>query len=227
MIALKQVKTWRTIIFYHEKLNIKIKMKHLLLVGLFGLCFGNQLTAQNTTGMDKVSIDGQLLTYMVDDCGDTILVANLDDVSITSPRKFENREDLLTYRRYRRYAIKVYPYAVEAIKIFRELDYATETLSKRKRKKYVKKLQKDLEREFEEPLKKLSKTQGKILFKMIEKELDTPMHDLIKNLRGGFTATYWSTFASMWGHKLKEGYIPGDDPIMDIVLNDMDISHKL
>jgi hypothetical protein len=202
-------------------------MKHLFLIGLFGLCFGPQLVAQNTTGVDKVSIDGNLLTYMVDDCGDTILVANLDDVSITSPRRFDNREDLLKYRRYRRYAIKVYPYAVEAIKIFRELDYATENLSKNKRKKYVKKLQKDLEREFEDPLKKLSKTQGKILVKMIEKELDTPMHELIKNLRGGFTATYWSTLASMWGHKLKEGYIPGEDPIMDIVLNDMDISHKL
>lgn len=202
-------------------------MKHIFLMSLLGMFLSYSLNAQNTTGMDKVSIDGNLLTYMIDDCGDTILVANLDDVSITSPRRFGNREDFLKYRKYRRYAIKVYPYAVEAIKIFREVDYATETMTKSKRKKHVKKLQKDLEREFEEPLKKLSKTQGKILVKMIEKELETPMHQLIKNLRGGFTATYWSTFASMYGHKLKEGYIPGDDPIMDIVLNDMDISHKL
>jgi len=82
-------------------------------------------------------------------------------------------------------------------------------------------------KEFEEPLRKLSKTQGYILVKMIERETDRPMHDLIKELRGGLTATYWSTMGKMFGHELKNGYIEGENPILDIVLQDYDISHEV
>ena len=88
-------------------------------------------------------------------------------------------------------------------------------------------LQKKLKKEFKDPLKKLTKTQGKILIEMIERELDTPFHTLVKNLRGGFTAGYWNTLGKMYGYNLKEGYIPGKDPILDAVLNDFDISYTV
>ena len=122
--------------------------------------------------------------------------------------------------------MKVYPYAVEAIKIFRESERITHTMKKRKRKKHFKRLQKELKKEFEEPLKKLTKTQGLILTKMIEKELNTPMYTLIKNLRGRTTATFWSTMGRFYGYRLKDGYKEGQDPILDAVLTDFDISHK-
>jgi len=86
-------------------------------------------------------------------------------------------------------------------------------------------LQRELKKEFEDPLKNLSKTQGRILVHMIERELDTPLHFLIKELKGGLTATYWSTAGSFFGYHLKRGYIEGEDPIMDIVLADFDVTH--
>lgn len=193
----------------------------LILFAFIGISFGQE----GKTG--KVLIDGQVMPFMIDECGDTLILANLDNISISTPRQFDNKEDFKRYRRYRRYAVKVYPYAVEAIKIFREVEYATQTMKKRERKKYIKKLNKRLKKEFKDPLKKLTKTQGKILIKMIERELDTPMFYLIKDLRGGFTATYYSTVGVLYGHKLKEGYIEGQDLILDAVLTDMDISHEL
>ena len=63
--------------------------------------------------------------------------------------------------------------------------------------------------------------------KMIEKELDKSMFKLIKELRGGWNANYWSAAAGMFGHKLKKGYIPGQDPVLDAVLNDLDISYQI
>lgn len=170
-------------------------------------------------------INGQKMSYTVDECGDTLYMASLDGVSISSPRKFDDRDEYRRYRRYKIYAVKVYPYAVEAIKIFREADYATQHMKKRKRKKYLKKLQKDLEREFEAPLKKLTRTQGLILMKMIEKELDTPMFYLIKELRGGISANYWGSMSRLYGYKLKEGYVEGADPLMDAVLNDLNLDY--
>lgn len=176
---------------------------------------------------EKVTIDGHLLTMWITESGDTLLIANLDEMSVSSPRKFRTDQERLLYERYRRYAIKVYPYAVEAIKVFREVEYFTQDMNKRNKKKRIKKLQDDLEREFEEPLKKLTKTQGYVLMKMIERELNSPMFDLVKNLRGGFTAAYWTTFGWFYGHHLGEGYKVGEDPILDIVLEDFDISYSL
>jgi hypothetical protein len=190
------------------------------------MLFTFQLFAQKEK-KETVTIDGHLLTMWITESGDTLLIANLDEMSVSSPRKFRTDQERLLYERYRRYAIKVYPYAVEAIKVFREVEYFTQDMNRRDKKKRIKELQDDLEREFEEPLKKLTKTQGYVLMKMIERELDTPMHDLVKNLRGGFTATYWSTLGWFYGHQLGEGYHVGEDPILDIVLDDFDISYSL
>ena len=35
----------------------------------------------------------------------------------------------------------------------------------------------------------------------------------------------WNAVGKMWGYDLKQGYIEGDDPIMDAIIQDFDISH--
>ena len=85
---------------------------------------------------------------------------------------------------------------------------------------------KQLKKEFKTPLKNLTKTQGKILIKMIEKELDTPFYTLMKDMKGGWTAGYWNQMGKFFNYDLKEGYHEGDDPILDVVINDFDISYK-
>ncbi|HMP29549.1 MAG TPA: DUF4294 domain-containing protein, partial [Saprospiraceae bacterium] len=121
----------------------------------------------------------------------------------------------------------VFPYAKEAIRIFREYEYAQQHLSKREAKKKLKQLEKELTKEFEEPLKKLTKLQGKIMFKMIEKELDQSMYELLKGLKGTFTAFYWNSFSKLYDYNLKEGYEPGKYEILDAVLTDFDVSHRI
>lgn len=200
-------------------------MKRLLIFFILFTSIG--LMAQSDLGEKKMSINGQVVTAFIDECGDTIILAELDDVSITSMRTFESREDRLKYNRYRRYAVKVYPYATEAIRIFREVESETQGMKKRQRRRHIKKLNKELKDEFEAPLRKLTKTQGYILFKMIERELDTPLYKLLKNMRGGMTAGYWNTIGYFNGYRLKDGYIRGEDAILDAVLDDFNISYDL
>jgi hypothetical protein len=159
--------------------------------------------------------------------GDTIIVANLGNINVSSPKNFENHNDYLTYLKYRRYAGSVFPYAKEAIRIFDEAEIATQGIKKRKRKKHLKRLAKELKTKFEKPLKKLSKTQGKILVKMIEREVGRSMYDLIKNTNGWWKAMYWNKASKFYGYRLKEGYIYGNDRILDVVLMDFDISSDL
>lgn len=175
---------------------------------------------------DKLTINGKVMSALIID-GDTLILAELDDVSVTSPREFGSVDEYQKYMRYRRYANIVYPYAVEAIKIFRQVEYETSTLNRRQQKKHNKQLQKELKEEFSDPLKQLSRTQGYILTKMIERELDRPMYELIKGLRGGFTAGYWNQFGKFYGYELKDKYEEGVDPILDAVLQDFDISYEL
>lgn len=174
--------------------------------------------------IEQIVIDGVVVSALITE-QDTIMVADLEEVSISSPRRFKTNAERKKYRKYRYYANKVYPYATEAIKIFRELDHVTQTMNKRKRKKHIKRLNKKLKKEFKQPLRNLTKTQGKILIKMIEKELDTPFYTLVKSLRGGFTASYWNQLGKFNGYNLKEGYIEGQDVYMDMVLHDFNISH--
>ncbi|MEL6864944.1 MAG: DUF4294 domain-containing protein [Bacteroidota bacterium] len=199
-------------------------MNRLMLCALLFSLFVASLDAQTKERKERIRLDGEIVTALITET-DTILIADLDDVSVSSPRKFKDREEYRRYLKYRRYAAKVYPYAAKAIRIFRETEMATQEMNKRKRKRHIKRLQKEMKSEFKEPLKKLTKTQGKILIKMIEKELDTPFYTLLKNLRGGMTAAYWNQLGKLYGYQLKSGYIPGEDPLLDAVLNDMDISY--
>ncbi|MEL6122619.1 MAG: DUF4294 domain-containing protein [Bacteroidota bacterium] len=222
-------------------------MKRHLLVWICSACLSLVLQGQSsTTSLDsaftqlsqmrildtseeeirRIKIGDQYMSALIQD-GDTLIVAEIANIIISSPRSFANREEQLRYLKYRRYAAKVYPYAKEAIRIFREAQYASANLNKRKRKRYLRRLSKDLQKEFSEPLSGLSKTQGKILVKMIERELETPMFDLIKLTQGKIKAMYWNQSSKLYGYRLKPGYEHGQNPILDVVLQDFDISYQV
>lgn len=196
-----------------------------LISGVFLLLVGTLLSQPEGEIREKMEINGQIVTAIITK-DDTLYIADLGDVNVTAPKRFANRLEYLTYLRYRKYANVVFPYAIEAIKTFRDLEENTVGLKRRKKKKYARKLQKELKENFEKPLRKLTKTQGRILVHMIENELDTPMFDLIKALRGSLSASYWNTTGKFFGYKLKRGYVIGEDPIMDMVLDDFDISYE-
>ena len=174
---------------------------------------------------ERMTLAGQVVTALITEENDTLLIADLEDVQVTSPRKFKNSEDYRRYMKYRRYAAIVYPYAVEAVRTYRQIEENTEGVKKSKRRKFIRKKKKELKGEFKEPLSKLTKTQGFLLIKMVEKELDVVMFDLIQDTRGGFNAFTWNLLGNLNGFSLKEGYQRGKDPILDMVLDDYDISY--
>lgn len=175
----------------------------------------------------KVNVEGRVYSALVTEEGDTLILVDLDDISITAMRTFASNEDYLKYQKFRAYAAKVYPYAKEAIRIFRELEYASQHMSKKERKSKIAELEGQLTKEFEEPLKNLTKLQGKIMIKMIEKETGQPIYNMIKDLKGGFKAFYWNAFSKLYSYDLKEGYNKGQYPILDAVLQDFDVSYRI
>ncbi len=167
--------------------------------------------------------DGRIMRVKITG-SDTIIVARIPEVVVKAPPVFADDEAYRQYMRYRRYAMEVLPYAIESIKLYRKYERETIGMKRGQAKRHAKEIQKDVKDDFTDRLKNLSRTQGKILVKMIERHLHTTMYDVLKDVRGGFTATKWQTIGRLYGYDLKEGYAPGKDKILDMILNDFEIN---
>jgi hypothetical protein len=123
--------------------------------------------------------------------------------------KFSNRKDKIKYLILRRKVRKVYPYAKMASDRLTELqDSLVLIKSKRKQKKYTKTIQKYIEEEFSEKLKKFTRTEGQILVKLIHRQTGITAFELIKDLRSGWRAFWYNSTASIFNISLKEEYDP-------------------
>jgi hypothetical protein len=159
--------------------------------------------------------------------GDTIFNMTLLQVKVSARRTFKDQQEQRQYWLYRRAAVKVYPYAVQAIELYEDLQAQTEGMSKRKKKKYIRHENKELKDDFKDQLKNLSRTQGAVLIKMIERQVGKPFYDVITETRGSMTAMYWHNLGKIWGYDLKDGYQEGKDPLLDEVLIDYDFNAKI
>jgi hypothetical protein len=141
--------------------------------------------------------------------GDTIYVGDLKEVEVTAPLIFNSKQNAKRYSRLVRYVKKVYPYAKVAGMKMREYEKELEeTPKKRDRKKLMKQAEKELKEEFSNELKKLTYMQGEILLKLIDRETQTSGYEIVKEMRGGFKATFYQGFARLFGFNLKDRYDP-------------------
>lgn len=152
---------------------------------------------------------------------DTLPMVELPEVRVYERKDFEY---LYLKRRYRRliYNVKkAYPYSKIAGTRLKALDDFLVTLdSEKEQKEYINRVEKDIMEEFERDVKKLTITQGIILVKLIDRETGRTSYEVIKDLKGGFTAFFWQGIARLFGNNLKTEYDPeGRDRIIeDIVL---------
>ncbi len=157
-------------------------------------------TEKDSTDYDYYIIDGDSIPREIID---------LDEVLVLNKLKFDSNEDRMRYLILRRKTIKVYPFAKLAADRLDSLNSRLEKLkSKREKKKYTKVIQKYIEGEFSEKLKKFTRTEGQILIKLIHRQTGETTFNLVKELRSGWSAFWYNTTASMFDLSLKEGYDP-------------------
>lgn len=102
-----------------------------------------------------------------------------------------------------------YPYARKAGAIMNDMNSRLATMkNEKKRKSYIKSREKELKKEFADPLTNLSVYQGKVLMKLINRQTGNNCYDIIKEYKGGFTARFWQTLAYVFGSNLKQPYNP-------------------
>lgn len=169
-------------------------------------------------------INGNIIPILIID-GDTLPTISAPNVDVSRKRNFTSRDERRRYHKWRRYAAKVYPLALEAVRLYRQVEAETKDMKRRKKKKYAKNMEKNLTPQYEEQIRSLTKSQGYILIKMVERELDQPFYKVIRTLRGGWQAYKWQSMGRMYGYNLKTGYDPNEDEILEMILSDLDLSY--
>ncbi|WP_025668062.1 DUF4294 domain-containing protein [Aquimarina megaterium] len=186
-------------------------MKHLVYIILVMLTSlsNAQKKDQKLLDTSKVDTTGYVQYYIIE--GDTIPheAIDLDEVIILGRLNFKDKLARRKYLILRRKTRKVYPYAKLAADRLISLNERLENIdSKRKKKRYIKMLQKYMEEEFTKELKKLTRTEGQILVKLIYRQTGKTMFELVKEYRSGWRAFWYNNTAKLFNISLKEKYDP-------------------
>ena len=155
--------------------------------------------------------------------GDTIVKGpiELGEVVLLPKRPYKNSDQIRKYLILKRKTLKVYPYAVMASDRLNSLNLElSEIKRKRKKKRYTKKVQKFLEKEFTEELSKLTQTEGQILIKLIHRQTGRTTYNLVKSLRNGIKAFLYNTTAKFFNMNLKEAFVPNSN-LSDYYIEDI------
>lgn len=161
--------------------------------------------------IEEAPIDSSAYYVRMEGDSSWIKAIALDDVYIFGKLEFADRKEKLKYYILRRKTLKVYPYAKLAAERLVELNDSLQYIKKKRhRKRYTKKVQKYIEGEFSEELKKLTRTEGQILVKLIHRQTGSTAFDLVKDLRSGWRAFWYQTTAKAFKINLKREFHPTD-----------------
>lgn len=160
--------------------------------------------------------------------GDTIpaKVLMLVYVYRPMPKAMRRRSEALT--RLRNAVYVTYPYARKAGIILNEMNIQLATMnSESDKKEFIKSKEKQIKKEFTDPMEKLSVYQGKILMKLINRQTGNNCYDIIKEYRGTFSARIWQTVAFFFGSSLKQPYdAQGDDHEIEVIVQEVERMYR-
>jgi len=174
------------------------------------------VNAQNTIGKTP---DGYIVALAVVD-GDTMPQIRLHQVFVMPKKIYYSKSEKRKFLRLVRKIKKVLPYAQLANKTLRDINVQLEGIDdKRTRKKYIKKVDKVLKDKYGNELKNLTISEGRILIKLIDRETGSTSYELIKELKGSFSAFMWQSLARLFGENLKQDYDPEkEDKLIEEIL---------
>ncbi len=194
-------------------------MKFFKLLVLFCTFFALKASAQmshdplvkgknDTIRVALTLVDNELIPWLA-----------LPEVKIVDTRIWRTAEQQVAYNRLRYNVLKVLPYAMYARSRYALLQ--TE-LARTNNKKEQRILQKAFEKEvkdmFNREIKELTITQGGILIKLIDRELGTSSFDILKEMKGGFTAFLYQSLARVFGNNLKNRYDAQEDRDIESII---------
>lgn len=175
--------------------------------------------SQNTEELE--SLPNNIDDYIFVKPGDSVTI-KLNEITLLPKQKFKSKTDVRYYLWFRRKVFKAYPYAKLASERLDSLNVRLGKIkSNSKKRKYTKQVQKYIEGEFTDQIKKMTTTEGRILIKLIHRQTGKTAFDNIKGLRSGWKAFWYNATANVFKISLKDEYHPevvNEDYLIEYIL---------
>jgi hypothetical protein len=114
--------------------------------------------------------------------------------------------------RLKRAVYVTYPYARSAGVVMSDILRHLEGVNSRsERRKYIRSREQELRKAFGNQIMDLSIYQGKVLMKLIHRQTGDNCYEIIKEMKGGFTARFYQTIMFFVGSSLKQNWNPQED----------------
>lgn len=153
------------------------------------------------------SVDSSKMVFAYVNGKDTIPWVVLPEIDVLAGAPRNMRRKVEEWNRLRNAVYVTYPYARIAAGLLKDVDKQLDTIrSKKEKKAYLKLKEQQLKQQFAPQIEDLSIYQGKVLIKLIYRETGTDCYDIIRQLKGGFSARLWQTVAFVFGSNLKTAY---------------------
>ncbi|HEY0040324.1 MAG TPA: DUF4294 domain-containing protein [Flavisolibacter sp.] len=169
----------------------------------------------DTIVVQAIVVDGEIFPY-----------SEMEEVTISKLPYKEMIKQMQAYNRLRNAVFVTYPYARQAGAVINDVNAHLLTVTnKGDRKNYIKSREKELKKQFTEPLTNLSVYQGKVLMKLINRQTGNNCYELIKEYRGGLQARFYQTVAFFVGSSLKQPYDytnDGTDRQIEAIVQEID-----
>ncbi len=156
---------------------------------------------------------------------DTLPLAVLPPVEIVANAPRRLKEKVRKWNRLRNAVYVTYPYARIVAGELKEVDAHLQTLhGKKAREKYLDFKEEELKSAFGPKIKDLSIYQGKVLIKLIYRETGHNCYNLIRELKGGFSARFWQTVAFVFGSNLKTPYDRQENADIESIVREIEMN---
>lgn len=153
------------------------------------------------------------------DNNDTIAIIDLKEVYIYAPYKFKNNREKIKYMKLVRDVKRTLPYAKLVYETLIETYEYIQYMTEKEQQEHLKRMEKELFKQYKPELKKLTLSQGKLLIKLINRECNQSSYSIVKAFLGSFRAGFWNFFAGIFGASLKTEYDPdGKDAMIEKIV---------
>lgn len=155
---------------------------------------------------DKYYYDEQQKAKIYEINGETVVV--MDEVVLVNKPKFNNQLDKNYYYFLNKKLYRVYPLFLNALKQYRDLQGQLAQLDSSEKRKLVKTRQSQLADQYENQLRDLTTTEGRVFAKLMHRATGKTVYEIIKELRGGWSAFWWNVKGNIADVDIKDPYDP-------------------
>ena len=151
--------------------------------------------------------------------GETVVV--MDELVLQKNPHFNNQLDRNYYYFLNKKLNRVYPLFLTALQQYRDLNTLTANMDAGDKRKYLRERQNELASQYEAQLRDLTTTEGQVFAKLMYRATGKTVYEIIRELRGGWSAFWWNIKGNAADIELKKEYNPykyRDDEFVEALL---------